>query len=346
VTLACVGISHHTAPLGVLEEVFFSEPEVRAVFPELKSLGISEGVLFSSPSRTELYAYSDPVDLLADSLIYFLRKKRSIEAKVPATNFFSLNGSNVTEHLFNVATGIDSMIVGDNHVLAQIRSAFELANQAGVAGPVMKKLFDGAIRCSEKACSTTVISEGAISVSNAAVELAQHIFDNLKRKTTLILGSGETVQQMGQFLRDRGIGVLYVTHRSAEKAEVLAKTLGGMPIPFDVFRERLPSVDIVLSSLQAAPFILSKQDIKNAERSRTRGTLLLIDLGMPRNIDPFAAELEQVFLYDLDTLTTLVGENISRRRAEVPRVQAIIAEELAHLERSGEPWNLLKQSRT
>jgi glutamyl-tRNA reductase len=330
----------------MLEEAFCSEEEVRAIFPELKSLGVSEGVFFSSPGRTELYAYSDQVDLLADSLIYFLRKKKSIESRVPAANFFSLNGRTVTEHLLNVATGIDSVIVGDNHVLAQMRAGFDLANQAGVAGPVMKKLFDTALKCSGRACSTTSISEGAISVSSAAVELAQHIFDELQRKTILVIGSGETVQQMVQHLKERGIGVLSVTHSSAEKAETLAKTLGGMPIPFDVFRERLPGVDIVLSSLQAAPFILSKQDIKNVERSRTRGTLLLIDLGMPRNIDPFATELEQVFLYDLDTLTILVGENISRRRLEIPRVQTIIAEELARLERSGKPWNLLRESRT
>jgi len=330
----------------MLEEAFFSEAEVRAVLPELKSLGISQGVLVSSFDRTELYAYSDQVDLLCDSLVYFLRKKKSIETKVPATNFFSMYGTHVAEHLFNVATGLDSMIVGDNHVLAQIRAGFELARQAGVAGPVMKKLFDTALRGSERACDTTAISEGAISVSNAAVELAQHIFDDLKRKTTLVIGTGETVQLMAQYLKERGIGVLYATHSTAEKAETLANTLGGVAIPFEVFRDELPNIDIVLSSLQAAPFILSKQDIKNAERIRTRGTLLLIDLGMPHNIDPFATELEQVFLYDLDTLATLVGENISRRRAELPRVQAIIAEELARLERSGKPWNLLKQSRT
>jgi glutamyl-tRNA reductase len=343
--LACVGISHHTAPAGMLEEFFFSEAETRAVFPQLISLGISEGVLFSSPGRTELYVFSEQVELLADSMNYFLRKKRPIEAKVSAANFFSLNGRNVIEHLLNVATGMDSMIVGDNHVLAQMRSGFELARQAGVVGPVMEQLFGSAFKCSEKALSGTTVSEGAISVSRAAVELAQHIFDNLKRKTALILGSGETVQQMGQDLKDRGIGALYVTHASPEKANILATTLGGLPIPYDVFRERLPSVDIVLSSLQSAPFILSKQDIKNAERSRTRGTLLLIDLGMPRNIDPFATELEQVFLYDLDTLTILVGENITRRRAEIPRVQSILAEELKRLERSGKPWSLLMQSR-
>jgi glutamyl-tRNA reductase len=326
----------------MLEEVFFSEAEVRSVFPELQSLGISEGVLFSSPDRTELYAYSDRVDLLVDSLVYFLRKKRSIELKVPSGNFFSVNGRAVAEHLFSVATGIDSMIVGDNHALTYIRSGFELAKHAGIAGSVMRKLFETAVKCSEKACKTTAISEGAISVSTAAVELAQHIFDELKRKRTLIIGSGETVQHVGQYLSERGTEVLFVTHNSVEKAEILAKALGGKTVPFDAFREKLPSVDIVLSSLQSAPFILSKQDIKNAERNRTRGTLLFIDLGMPHNIDPFATELEQVFLYDLDALTVLVGENIARRRAEMPRVQAIIAEELVRLEKSGTPWNLLK----
>jgi glutamyl-tRNA reductase len=329
----------------MLEEFFLSEADARAVYPQLKSLGISEGVLFSSPGRTELYVFSDQVELLADSLIYFLRKKSPVEDKVPPANFFSLNGRDVTEHLLNVSTGMDSMIVGDNHVIEQIRSGFEAARQAGVVGPIMEKLFEAAFKCSERALKSTAISEGAISVSSAAVELAQHIFDNLKRKTALILGGGETVQQMGQYLKERGIGALYVTQTSAEKANALAATLGGMPIPYDVFRERLPSVDIVLSSLQGAPFILSKQDIKNAERSRTRGTLLLIDLGMPRNIDPFATELEQVFLYDLDTLTMLVGENISRRRAEIPRVQSILVEELARLEKSGKPWSSLMQLR-
>jgi glutamyl-tRNA reductase len=328
----------------MLQEVFFSETEVRSVLPELRSLGISEGVLISTPSRTELYAYSDEVELLADALIYFIRRKRSIEANVPSANFFSLTGRSVPEHLLNLATGIDSMIVGDNHVLGQIRSGFELAKRAGIAGLVMKKLFDATVKCSDRTCKTTAISEGAISVSSAAVELAQHIFDDLKRKSTLIVGSGETVQHVGQYLSERGIEVLYVTHSSADKSEMLAKTLGGMPIPFGAFRERLPSVDIVLTSLQSAPFILSKKDIKDAERVRTRGTLLLIDLGMPHNIDPFVTELEQVFLYDLDTLTNLVGENISRRRAEIPRVQAIIAEELVRLEKSGKPWNLLWQA--
>ncbi len=329
----------------MLEKVCFAEEEARALYPELRSLGISEGVLLSSPGRTELYVYSDQVDLLADSLIYFLRKRRSIEASVPATSFFSLSGSKVAEHLLEVATGLDSMIVGDNHMLAQMKVDFEQARQFGAAGPVMKELFETAVTCSEKVCRTTAVSEGAISVSSAAVELAQHIFDELKRKTALIIGSGETVQQMGQYLKEKGIGALYVSHSSSEKAETLAKALGGVIIPYPAFRERLPNIDIVFLSLQSAPFILSKHDLQSSERTRTRSTLLLVDLGMPRNVDPFATELEQVFLYDLDALTALVGENISRRRAEIPRVQAVIADELARL-KAGRPWSLLTQSRT
>jgi glutamyl-tRNA reductase len=342
--LACVGISHQTAPQGKLEQVFLSEQEIRLLLPELKSLGIAEGVLHSSPSRTELYAFSDKVEILTDAMIYFLRKKKAIEATVPSTDFISLTGLPVIEHLFSVVTGIDSMIVGDNRVLGELRAGFTLAQESGASGPVMRKLFDAAFRCSSKACATTAISEGAISVSGAAVDLAQHIFDELKRKTTLIIGSGETVQSMAQSLKERGIGALYVTHISAEKAVALAKSLGGVPIPFETFRDQLPGIDIVLSSLQGAPFVLSKQDMKKGERSRTRSALLLIDLGMPRNIDPFVTELEQVFLYDLDTLNILVGENISRRRHEVPQVQRIISEEIARMERSGEPWNLLRQS--
>jgi glutamyl-tRNA reductase len=327
----------------MLEKAFLAEAEIRAALTELMSLGISEGVLLSSPLRSELYVYTDQVDLPANALISILRRKKSIDEPPPSSSFFSLYGINVINHLFSVATGLDSMIVGDNQPLAQVREGIELSEAVGVGGPVLKKLFDSALKCSERACSTTAVSEGAISVSSAAAELAQHIFDELKRKTALIIGSGETVQQMAQNLKDRGIGAIYTTHTSSEKSDAFAKTLGGTPIPFEAFRERLPGIDIVITSLQSAPFILSKQDIKSADRGRTRGTLLLIDLGTPHNIDPFATELEQVFLYDLDTLTILVGENISRRRGEIPRVQAIIAEEITRLERSGKPWSILKQ---
>ena len=322
------------------EQVFLTEAEVRALLPELKTLGISEGVIFSSPGRTELYAYSEQVSVLPDSLIFFLLKQKDLKEKIPTKNFFSLQGKDVIEHLYSLAAGIDSMIVGDNQVLVPIQRGFELARETGVAGPTISKLFDAAVKCSGKARSRTKISEGAISVSHAAVELAEHIFDELKRKTVLIIGSGETVQQAAQHLMERGIGTVYTTHSVAEKAANMAKSLGGTAFPFDGFRERLPSVDIVLSSLQSAPFILSKEDIK---RVRPRGTILLVDLGMPRNIDPFATELEQVFVYDLDTLNILVGENIARRRAEVPRVQSIITDELARLRRSGKPWSLFQE---
>lgn len=336
--LACVGISHLTAPLGMREQLWFSDQEILAALPQVKALGFTESVLISTPSRTELYASSDQTELTTDSLIEFLRHQKHVQENVPAGHFFSHAGRGAAEHLFSLAAGIDSMIVGDVEILTQVKASCTLAQSIGAAGPLMKKLFESAFRCSDRSRSETMVSEGAISVSHAAVELAQHIFDELNRKKALIIGGGETVQLTAQRLLERGIGLLYVTHPVAERAENLAKSLSGIPLTFDTFREKLSDIDIVLSSLQAAPFVLATQDIKKVGKGQRSSTLFLIDLGTPRNIDPFAKELEQVFLYDLDTLNVLVSENIARRRAEVPKTQSIIAEELSRLTRSMKLW--------
>jgi glutamyl-tRNA reductase len=315
------------------ERLWFSSANIRAALPRIRSLGFSECVLFSASNRTELYAFTESGDPRIESLIDFLRTERNAMDAIPAAYFFSHVSSGAAEHLFRVASGIDSMIVGDVQILAQVREGHALAQESGSAAFIMNKLFQSAFRVGKRACSESLISEGAISVSTAAVELAERIFDDLSNKKALIIGAGETAQLTAKHLLGKGIGSLFITNRTSERAENLATMVGGTVIPFETFCERLGEIDIIISSVQSDRHVLSAKDIKQIDKGRHRGTLFVIDLGVPRNIDPFAKELENVFLYDLDSLNIMVSENITRRRAEIPKIQAIIAEEMAELSR-------------
>jgi glutamyl-tRNA reductase len=313
------------------ERLWFSPAEIRAALPPLRSLGFSECVLFSTCNRTELYAFSDHTDPQIDLLIDFLRTQKNVKDTVPVSHFFSHVSSGAAEHLFRVASGIDSMIVGDVQILAQVKEGYALAQESGTAGFFVNKLFQLAFHVGKRSRSESLISEGAISVSYAAVELAQRIFDDLSRKKALIIGAGETAGLTAKHLIGKGIGSLFITNRTAERAENLARMVGGTAIPFDTFCDRLNEIDIIISSVQSDRHVLSAKDIRDIDKGRHRGTLFIIDLGVPRNIDPFAKEIENVFLYDLDSLNVMVSENIARRRDEVPKIQAIIEAELAEL---------------
>ena len=331
--LVCAGISHNTAPLEMRERLWFSPAEIRAALPHLRSLGFSECVLFSTCDRTELYAFSDHDDPQIDVLIEFLRTQKQVKEAVPASHFFTHVSSGAAEHLFRVAAGIDSMIVGDVQILTRAQEGYALAQESGTAGFFVNKLFQLAFQVGKRSRSESLISEGAISVSRAAVELAQRIFDDLSRKNALIIGAGDTAQLTAKHLIGEGIGSLSITNRAAERSENLAKMVGGTAIPFDTFRERLSEIDIIISSVQSDHHVLSAKDIRGIVKGRHRGTLFIIDFGVPRNIDPFAREIENVFLYDLDSLNVMVGENIARRRLEVLKIQAIIESELGELSR-------------
>lgn len=331
--LICAGISHNTAPLEMRERLWFSPAEIRAALPHLRSLGFSECVLFSTCNRTEIYAFSDRNDPQVDVLIDFLQTQKQVKDLIPVSHFFSHVSGGAAEHLFRVASGIDSMIVGDVQILAQVKEGYALAQESGTAGFFVNKLFQLAFHVGKRSRSESLISEGAISVSYAAVELAQRIFDDLSRKNALIIGAGETAQLTAKHLLGKDIGSLFITNRTAERSENLARMVGGTAIPFDTFCDRLNEIDIIISSVQSDRHVLSAKDIRDIGKGRNRGTLFIIDLGVPRNIDPFAKEIENVFLYDLDNLNVMVSENISRRREEVPKIEAIIEAELVELSR-------------
>ncbi len=325
--LVCIGISHHTAPLEIRERLWYSDDEVRAALPRLKAQGLSECVLFSTCNRTELYAFADDIGARVEALKNLLTGEKNAASHIKPEHLFVQSGVKAVEHLFRVASGIDSMIVGDVQILSQIKDGLNFAEEAGTNGFFTNKLFQSAFHVGKRVRTETTIGEGAISVSYAAVELAGKIFENLRTKTALIIGAGDAAELTAKHLRAKEIGKLLITNRTAERAELLAKRTEGSILPYESFREHLSHVDIILSSVESNRYVLTADEVKNITRQRPSAALFIIDLGVPRNIDPAARKFENVFLYDIDSLTGLVDENLHKRKQEIPKVERIVDEE-------------------
>lgn len=330
--LLCVGISHHTAPLDVRERLWFSEAEIRQALPQLKRFGCAESVLFSTCNRTELYILSETTDPSADPFKTFLIEQKNAADHVPAGDMFSLREGDAARHLFRVAAGIDSMVLGDVQILMQVKDGLAAAVEQQTAGIFMNRLFQLAFRVGKRSRAETTIGEGAVSVSYAAVELAERIFDDLDKKTALVIGAGETAELTATHLRGKNIGSLLITNRTRERAEQLAQKVQGNVVAYDQWCDALAEADIVLSSVEVPNYILHAGDIDQLRRKRGAGPLFLIDIGVPRNIDPAIKELENVFLYDIDSLQTLVNETLHRRTEEIPKVESIVDDVLNELQ--------------
>jgi glutamyl-tRNA reductase len=329
--LLCVGISHHTAPLDVRERLWFSLDEIRSTLPLLKPLGSSESVLFSTCNRTELYVLLENGSIKPDVLKNLLIAKKSADGKVRPSDMFMMTAGDAARHLFRVAASLDSMVLGDVQILAQVKEGFNLAVELGTAGVFMNRLFQLGFRVGKRTRTETEIGEGAVSISYAAVELAQKIFDDLQKKTAFVIGAGETAELTATHLRSKNIGKLLITNRTLERAEQLALKVQGSAVPFDQWCNALAEADIVISSVEVNRYIIQPSDIQSLIRKNRNGPLCVIDLGVPRNIDPQIKELENIFLYDLDTLNTMIDENLQHRNAEIPKVDAIILDVLAEL---------------
>jgi glutamyl-tRNA reductase len=329
--LLCVGISHHTAPLEIRERLWFSLDEIRLTLPLLKPLHASECVLFSTCNRTELYVLTEEGKIDPEILKKLLITRKSAEGKVQPSDMFMLSAGEAARHLFRVTSSLDSMIIGDVQILAQVKEGFNLATELGTADVFMNRLFQLSFRAGKRARTETAIGEGAVSISYAAVELTEKIFDDLQKKTAMVIGAGETAELTATHLKGKNIRKLLITNRTQSRAEQLAEKVQGTAIPFDRWCDALAESDIVISSIEVNRYIIQPSDIRSLIRKNRNGPLVVIDLGVPRNIDPQIRELENIFLYDLDTLQTMIDENLQHRKKEIPKVDIIISEILNEL---------------
>lgn len=324
----CLGISHHTAPVGIREKLWFSAEEIPATLASLHEQYMQELVLISTCNRTELYYTPRTTGWNGTPLWKILTSYKTNTQEVGEAHFYSLSAKDAVQHLFDVASGTDSMVLGDVQILNQMKEAFTLAQEHHCTGTLMNRLFHTTFHVGKRARAETEIGEGAVSVSYAAAELASKIFGDLTKRTALLIGAGETGMLTAKHLTSRNLGTLLLTNRTRSRAEDLVAQLGGRVVDFDRMTTELPLVDIVITSVEAPTHILSAGDIRQTMKQRGNKPLFIIDIGVPRNVDPAVNQIGNVFLHDIDALNHIIDQNLAHRKAEIPKIEQIIRDEL------------------
>jgi glutamyl-tRNA reductase len=328
VHLIVVGLNYRTAPVEVRERFALSEEEMHLALQGLKqTTGILEGVIVATCNRTEIYAVVDRLHLCGHYIRAFLEQWFKIPRKEFNSHLYMYENDRAVEHLFRVTSGLDSMIIGETQILGQIRDAFLLAQEERATGTLFNRLFKQAITVAKRAHSETSIGESAVSVSYAAVELGKRIFGRFDDKTVMIVGAGKMSELTAQHLHANGAKEVLVVNRTLEKAEELAEKFQGSALAFDEALSRLKDADIVISSTGAEKFVITRKHIETAMAARKKKPLFLIDIAVPRDIEPASGDIPNVFLYDIDDLEGIVETNLAKRRKEAAIIEGMIAEE-------------------
>jgi len=325
--LLAISINHHTAPVELREAVHLSNEEIKEHLKSLSGELLNESFIISTCNRTEIYGIPAKSDLNYVDLEKFLIERKPVNG-ISDENFQKFFSCSAINHLFKVASGIDSLLIGDNQILGQVRESFTLAEENNAVGFLTKRVFDAALKVGKRVKTETTISDGAITVSYAAVQLIEKIFSNLSKKSALVIGAGETSQIAAKHLRDKNIGKLAITNRTYEKAEILAEEVHARIVPFSQFKESVHEYDIVISATSSPDLLLTFDDVKAIMKKRNNAATVLMDIAVPRDISPESKKIENVFYHDVDSLNIIVDQNMKRRRDEIPKVQTIIMEEL------------------
>jgi len=325
-----VGLSHKTAPVEVREQLAVPESRIGEALCRLCAYpGIKEGVLLSTCNRVEVYAVVEQVDAGYARVQEFLADTHlSLSSEQLTPHLYWYAGDRAISHLFRVAASLDSMIVGEPQILGQLKDAFEVALAHKASGVILNKLVKKAISVAKRVRTETKIAETAVSVSYAAVELAKKIFSNLSEKTVLLVGAGEMAKLAARHLISNGVQRVMITTRDAHTALEQAKRFNGVPIPFDEFRHELAEADIVLCSTGAAHYLIRSEDVQRAIRQRMNRPIFLIDISVPRNIDPAVKDIDNAFLFDIDDLEMHVEQNREERRREAGKAERMVEEEV------------------
>ena len=314
--LVLVGISHHRAPVEVRERVALTAGQAAELSRELAADG-TEAVCLSTCNRTELYLAHE------DAAAAERRAEGALFDSELAPALYRLRDEAAALHLFRVAAGLDSLVPGEGEILGQVRAAFE----GGAGGPLLDRLFRQALHAGKKVRAQTSIAESPASVSAAAAALAQQVFGELTGRRILLVGAGKVSDLAARNLLSRGAQIAFVANRSVDRAVELARRLGGEPLPLERIGEELARADVVVSSTSAPGFVVQRADVEAALPARKGRPLFLIDLAVPRDLDPAIHELDGCYLYDIDDLEAVVAESLAGRRREAERAEAIVADE-------------------
>ncbi len=325
--IVVVGLSHETAPLAIREALAFPKERLAEALARLRSeTPLDEAMILSTCNRVEVYGRA--TEPCADSIAAFLAQYHERPPSEIEPHLYRLEGDAAVRHAFRVAASLDSMVLGEPQILGQVKEAYEAAERAGSLGSVLNALRNRSIAAAKRARSETAIGRNAVSVSHVAVELARKIFGGLRERAVLLVGAGKMSQLAArQMVRD-GARASVLGGRTFEKAEQLAAALGGRAAPFEALRQELARADIVISGTGAPGIVIRREDVEAAQPARRGRPLFLIDIAVPRDVEPEVARLAGVFLYDLDDIKSVADANLRERRKEASAAEAILDEEI------------------
>ncbi|MCA1558810.1 MAG: glutamyl-tRNA reductase [Acidobacteria bacterium] len=326
--LLTVGLSHRTAPVDLRERVDFARGGLEAALRLLAARSVArEFVILSTCNRAEIYAVGDGRPT-AELLGRFLSEYHGVAHADVAGHLYVHEGDAAARHLFRVASGLDSLVVGEPQISGQVKTAYAAAADRGYTGALINRAFHCAFATAKRVRRETGLAEGAVSVSYAAIALARKILGDLQALDVLIVGAGEMAKLTGIHLQARHVRQITVVNRTFDAAESLAQTLGGRAVPWSALGQALRAADIVVSVTGSAEPILTKAQLKGAMRPRRGRPLFIMDIAVPRDVEPDAADIEQLFLFNIDDLHAIVQENMARRGHQVESAERIVSEEV------------------
>jgi glutamyl-tRNA reductase len=327
--LFLLGVSHKTAPVDVRERLDFSSRNLGAAVEALATRpSAAESVVLSTCNRSEIYVASENPERAREDIVAFLSHYHSLSPESFTPHLFSLDDEAAAKHLFRVAAGLDSLVVGEPQILGQVKDAFETAAGRRCTGPMLSKLFHWSFGVGKRVRTETALGEGAVSISFAAVALARKIFGRLEGRRVLVIGAGEISTLTAEHLRAQGVGEMVITSRTPAQAEALADAVSGRAEPWDDFASLLGTADVVVTATGSQRPILTRAQVEATTGRHRSGPLFIIDLAVPRDVEASVGDIEQVFLYNVDDLQSIVQENLSRRTREIAHAETIVAEEL------------------
>ena len=323
------GLNHKIADVDVREKLAFNGPKLEEGLKRFRELPeVHEAIILSTCNRVELYANVKDNQRAAEEVKTFLSEFHNINRSSLDAGLYIYDGVNAVRHIFRVASSLDSMVVGEPQILGQLKDAFELALSQKTTGILLNKLMKKAISVAKRVRTETRIAENAVSISFAAVELAKKIFTDLSKRVFMLLGAGEMAELAAKHLISSGVKEVLVSNRTYERACDIAKEFNGKPVRFDEFIDEMSQADIVICSTGAPDYIVTKGQMQKVMKERKQRQVFLIDISVPRNLDPEINDLDNVYLYNVDDLQGVVDSNLFERKKEAEKAEKIIDEEL------------------
>ena len=338
-----IGLNHKTAPVDIREKLSFSPDNIQNALRDLTSQkAVNEAAILSTCNRTEIYCELTPdaienideslqdQNLSSQTIVSWLQEHHALE-NVDLKNYLYMHSDkDAINHMLRVASGLDSMVLGEPQILGQMKSAFSTAKEAGCIGQLLHKLFQHTFNCAKQVRTDTAIGESAVSVAFASVSLAKQIFSDFDQHTALLIGAGETIELVARHLKEVGIKQIIIANRTYDKAHTLATEVDGYAIALDEIPTHLPEADIVISSTASPLPILGKGAVENAIKIRKHRPILMVDIAVPRDIEEQVSELDDIFLYTVDDLKDIINEGLKSRQEAALKAEDIINTQVTH----------------